>query len=43
MNQLPRNHHRNKFTGEILSSAVQYCDACHINFLTTEAGRGQIS
>ena len=36
--KLPSNHHRNKYTDEILSSAVQYCDSCHINFLTTEAG-----
>jgi len=35
---LPRNSHRNKFTGEILAGEVQYCDSCHINFLTTEAG-----
>ena len=38
MNQLPQNYHRNKYTDEILVGSVEYCDSCHVNFLTTEAG-----
>ena len=34
---LPRNHHRNRYTGEILAQAVQVCNACHLNFFTTAA------
>jgi hypothetical protein len=38
MNKLPTNHHRNKFTGEILAQSVEVCSGCHLNFATTAAG-----
>lgn len=36
--KLPRNHHRNRYTGEILPQSVEVCNACHLNFATTKAG-----
>lgn len=36
MANLP-NHH-NRYTGELLASAVEVCSVCHLNFASTKAG-----
>jgi hypothetical protein len=35
---MPSRHHKNRYTDEIIHQAVEVCNACHLNFLTTAAG-----